>query len=133
MAKLTYEDKKEIIRLYHEKHYGCTTICRMMDVNKRVIDDLIRRYGIHGETALIETALIKHKNRKFNADLKLEIITRSINGEPKSSLAAEYKITRAQIINWLKKYEESGCNGLIDKSKGRTKTMKKEKKTIDPK
>ena len=90
MAKLTYEDKKDIIRLYHKEHYGCTTICRMMNVNKRVIDDLIRRYDIHGEDALI-----KYKNRKFTADLKLEIITRSMNNEPKNSLATEYNITRA--------------------------------------
>ena len=127
MAKLTYEDKKEIVRLYHEEQYGSTTIGRMMNISRNVVQDFIRKYDIHGDEVLV-----KHKNRKFTAHLKLEIITRSINGESKHSLAAEYNITRAQIISWLKKYEKFGYNGLIDKPKGRPPTMKKEKKVIDP-
>ena len=41
-------------------------------------------------------------------------------------------IQEAQIISWLKNYEEFGYNGLIDKPKGRPSDMKKEKKVIDP-
>ena len=59
-------------------------------------------------------------------------MTRALNGESKKSLGIEYMIQEAQIINWLKKYEEFGYNGLIDKPKGRPPTMKKQKKVIDP-
>ena len=79
-----------------------------------------------------EDSLIKKSNRKFPADLKLEIINRAMAGESKFSLGIEYKINEAQINNWLKKYEENGYKSLVDKPKGRPPAMKKEKKLIDP-
>ena len=79
-----------------------------------------------------EESLIKHKNKVFSPDLKLEIITRAMNGESKISLGVEYLIQESNIISWLKKYEENGYNGLIDKPKGRPPAMKKEKKPINP-
>ena len=127
MAKLSYEDKKEIVRLYNEEHYGYRSISKKFDVTHSTIKRIIRRYLLHGESSLS-----KEKNRKFTPEIKLEIITRAMNGESKTSLGIEYMIQEAQIISWLKKYEEFGYNGLIDKPKGRPKTMKKEKKTIDP-
>ena len=127
MAKLSYEDKKEIVRLYNEEHYGYPTIARKFNVTVSTIGRIVRRYNMHGEDTLI-----KNSNRKFTADLKLEIITRAMNGESKVSLGIEYLIQEAYIISWLKKYKENGYNGLIDKSKGRPPTMKKEKKPIDP-
>ena len=127
MAKLSYEDKKEIIRLYNEEHYGYRKIAKKYNVHKTIIERIIRKHHLHGESSLI-----KQKNRKFTADLKLEIITRSLNGESKTNLAIEYMIEKSCIQSWLKKYEEFGYNGLIDKPKGRPPNMKKEKKVIDP-
>ena len=127
MAKFTYEDKKEIIKLYDEEHYGYPTIAKKYNVKETTILRIIRRYKLHGESSLI-----KQKNRKFPADLKFEIISRAMNGESKMSLGIEYMIQEVQILNWLKKFEEFGYNGLIDKPKGSPPTMKKEKKVIDP-
>ena len=127
MAKFTYEDKKEIIRLYDEGHYGCTTIAKKYNVRVTTISRIVRRYKLHGELSLI-----KQKKRRFPADLKFEIISKAMNGESKTSLGIKYMIQEAQIISWLKNYEEFGYNGLIDKTKGTSATMKKEKKAIDP-
>jgi Transposase and inactivated derivatives len=128
MAKLTYEDKKEIIRLYDEEHLGYILIARKMKVTDKVVEKIIRKFHMHGEDALK-----KKKNRDFSADLKLEIIKRVLNGESKSSVAIEYNIEPSQIRLWLKKYNENGYNGLINKpKKGRPPTMNKEKKVIDP-
>lgn len=127
MAKLSYEDKKEIIRLYNEEHYGYVTISKKYNVNDTTILKIVRRYLIHGESSLV-----KKKNRKFTPEMKLEIIKRSLNGESKTGLSAEYQINDTQINSWLKKYEKFGYNGLIDKPKGRPPNMKKEKKAIDP-
>ena len=127
MAKLSYEDKKEIVRLYDEEHYGYKSIGKKYNVSKHTILKIVRKYHLHGESFLL-----KQKNRKFTSDLKLEIINRALNGESKTSLEIEYKVTDVQINNWLKKYNEFGYNGLIDKPKGRPPDMKKEKKTIDP-
>ena len=127
MAKLSYEEKKEIIRLYIDEHHGYRYIANLFEVADATIKRIVRKYNMHGEDSLT-----KKSNRKYSADLKLEIITRAMNGESKWSLGVEYKIGESQIINWLKKYEEFGYNGLIDKPKGRSPAMKKEKKTIDP-
>ena len=127
MAKFSYENKKEIIRLYNEEHYGCKTIAKKYNVNYTTILRIVRKYLLHGEASLK-----KCKNRKFTAEIKLEVIHRAMNGESKKSLGIEYMIQEAQIISWLKNYEEFGYNGLIDKPKGRPPNMKKEKKVIDP-
>ena len=127
MAKLSYEDKKEIVRLYNDEHYGYLAIANIFNVKHITIVKIVRKYNMHGEESLI-----KHKNRVFSPDLKLEIITRAMNGESKKSLCVEYLIQESNIISWLKKYEENGYNGLIDKPKGRPPAMKKEKKPIDP-
>ena len=126
MAKLTYEDKKEIVRLYNEEHYGYGEISKKYNVAKPTILLIVRKYNMHGESSLI-----KQKNRKYSPNIKLEVINRVFNGESKTSLSIEYKITKTQILNWLKKYNEFGYNGLIDKPKGRPPSMKKEKKIID--
>ena len=121
MTKLTYEDKKEIIRLYDKEHYGYHTIAKIYNVNKSTIGQIIRKHHLHGESVLN-----KQKNNTYSPNIKLEVINRALNGESKKSLAVEYNITSSQIISWLKKYEEFGYNGLIDKPKGRPPDMKKE-------
>ena len=127
MTKLTYEDKKEIVRLYDEEHYGYRKIAKKYKVAKPTIERIVCKYHVHGESSLV-----KQKNRVFTTDLKLEVISRALNGESKRCLSFEYMIQEAQIISWLKNYEEFGYNGLIDKPKGRPPDMKKEKKVIDP-
>ena len=127
MAKLSYEDKKEIIRLYNECHLGYGTIAYKFNVCDSTIKYFVSKYNMHGESILI-----KKKNKKLSQETKLEILNRLINGESKNTLIIEYNITATQIVNWLKKYVEIGYNGLIDKPRGRPKTMKKEKKIIDP-
>ena len=126
MAKLTYEDKKEIIRLHLEEHIGYIELARRFNVSKKVTQMLVEKYKVHGEEVLI-----KQGKRKFSAEKKLEIITRVINGESKNSLAIEYNIQRSNISSWLKKYEELGYDGLKEKSKGRPQSMKKKEKQID--
>ena len=126
MAKLTYEDKKEIIRLNLEEHIGYIEIARRFNISKKVSQMLIEKYKVHGEQVLI-----KQNKRKFSPEKKLEIITRVINGESKNSLAIEYNIQRSNIRLWLKKYQELGYDGLKEKSKGRPQSMKKKEKPID--
>lgn len=127
MAKLTYEDKKEIIRLYYKEHHGPRYIALLFNVNKSSVVNVINKYRIHGENILQ-----KQKNKHHTPDEKLMIINRCMNGESKRSLAAEFNISVANIYQWQKNYEKFGYNGLINKSKGRPPAMKKEKKPIDP-
>ena len=96
MAKLTYEDKKEMIRLHLEEHIGYIEIARRFNVSKKVSQMLIEKYKVHGEQVLI-----KQNKRKFSPEKKLEIITRVINGESKNSLAIEYNIEKLLKVDWF--------------------------------
>ena len=53
MAKFTYEDKKEIIRLYNEEHFGYSSIAKMYNVNDSTILRIVRKYHLHGESSLL--------------------------------------------------------------------------------
>lgn len=46
MAKLTYEDKKEIIRLYDKEHHGPRYIAELFNVNKSSVVNVINKYWI---------------------------------------------------------------------------------------
>jgi len=127
LAKLTYEDKKEIIRLFEQDDRSAGYIARKFNVDKSSVQCIINKYRIHGEDILM-----KQKYKHYSPDEKLAVINRCLNGESKKSLAAELNISTGNIYQWVKKYEEFGYNGLIDKPKGRPPTMKKEKKIIDP-
>ena len=127
MSKLSYEDKKEIIRLYDEEHLGYTAIATSYHINKHTVLKIVRKYHLHGEDSLF-----KKKNRSFPPDVKLEIIQRVMNGESKISIAIEYNIQDTMITNWLQKYQLLGYDGLKDKPKGSPPSMKKEIKPIDP-
>lgn len=126
MAKLSYEDKKEIIRLYDEEHLGYKSIAFKYSVHPTIIERIIKKFHKHGEKSLIK------KYKKLTKEIKLEVISRVLNGESKNSIAIEYEITTLQISNWIKNYEENSYNGLVDKPKGRPPAMKREKKQIDP-
>lgn len=53
MAKLSYEDKKEIIRLYNDEHHGYKYIYHLFKVNKSIIERIVRKYSMNSEDSLI--------------------------------------------------------------------------------
>lgn len=129
--KLTLEDKIKIIEL-RKQGIGYCKISKQFNIAYSRIRILWKTYEKHG----IEG--IKHppNNRKYSAELKIEIIRRVFDGESKSSLAAEYNLPGAgTIFSWMKKYEELGYNGLEGKQgrpRGRPKIMTKEEKKNTP-
>ena len=129
--RLTIEDKKRIIEL-KKQGIGHETIAKRFKVAKKRIQTIWYAYELHGLEG------IKHppKNKKYSADLKLEIINRVFQGESKTRLAAEYNLPGAgTIVLWMKKYEELGYNGLEGKQgipRGRPKIMTKKEKKNTP-
>ena len=121
MAKLTTEDKKEIVMLRLEEGISLKELSIRFGIRQDNIKKLVNKYKIHGEK------IFEKSHKTLTPEIKLEIISRCINGESKNSLAIEYLITEAQIIEWLKRYEENGYNGLRNKPKGRPSAMRKKK------
>ena len=77
--KLTLEDKIKIIEL-RKQGIGYGIIAKQFNVADNVICKIWYKYELHG----IEG--IKHppKNKKYSAELKLEIINRVLQGETKT-------------------------------------------------
>ena len=125
MAKLTTTDKTKIITLYKEG-YGYRAIAKKVNIsNFDNIRIIIKQYELFGEEALI----VRHRDKKYSPEYKMDIIKRVLNGESISSVAFENMLSPGQLSNWIKKYKELGYNGL-SKPKGRSKIMKpKTKKT----
>ena len=129
--KLTLEDKIKIIEL-REQGMGYSAIAKQFKVKYSLIQKIWYAYELHGLEG------IKHppKNRKYSAELKLEIIKRVYKGETKTRLAAEYNLPgTGTIVSWMKKYEELGYNGLEGKQgrpRGRPNIMTKEEKKNTP-
>ena len=121
MGKISYDTKKEVIRLYFDKHLGTRKISKQLNIGSTSVERIINLYKQHGESSLIKT-----KQNKLSETTKLEIINRVKNGESKTSLAYEYDIPHASINYWLKKYNEDGYNIHSDKPKGRPSMKKSE-------
>lgn len=64
MAKLTYMDKKEIIRLYDDERYGYSRIASLFHVSPSLIERIVRNYHLHGESVLK-----KQKNKTFPLEI----------------------------------------------------------------
>ena len=124
--KLSEEDKREIIRLNREEGVSQMSLTKMYNVNLRRITDLLARYDLHGEEALI-----KGPYRTFPPEFKLEIVKQYLEGESVNSLAITNNIQRSMVDSWVRRYEKDGYNGLIDKKKGRPPKMKKDKDKIN--
>ncbi len=125
MAKLSIDDKREIIKL-HERGETISKICRQYNVNDHTVYLLLRKYSIHGDK------VFEKSYHSYPADYKLQIVNRLIAGETVTSLACEYNLEMSVVSSWLERYRKNGYNGLIDKAKGRPTTMKnKTQKTYD--
>ena len=62
MVTLTYEDKKEVIRLYDEEHVRYESISRKIMISTKVVERIIRRFYMYGEEALKMKAKRKFLN-----------------------------------------------------------------------
>jgi len=96
------------------------------DINKAKNRYLVRLIDKHGEDILR-----KNRNRYYSSELKLEIINKVlIDKQSILSTAIEHGLSSSGISdNWLKSYKENGYN-IVEKSRGRPSSMKKEIKPI---
>lgn len=124
--KLKEKDLKEIARLIDEG-WTAGKLSDKYNMGKTNMNSLVRRYKMHGIVGILHT-----KSRSFTIEEKIAIINRYYAGESKASLAVEINSGEAMIIQWIKKYEQMGYNGLIDnRGKPGVSKMKRPKKNKD--
>lgn len=127
MSKLTNDQRQEI---YRKRKQGMTIsgLAKLYKVNKHTIKYLIRLLDRHGEDVLR-----KRKNRYYSPELKLEIINKvSMEHRSINETAIEYGLLNTGILcNWIKSYKENGYT-IVEKKRGRSPTMSKKVKPVDP-
>ena len=66
------------------------------------------------------------KSKSYTKEFKLEIVKLSLSGVSFTQLSMQYQITDSMIINWVKKYQELGEDGLISQrgQKGVSNSLK---------
>ena len=107
--RLTKDDLFKIAKLIDEgKSY--LEIAFIFRVNKTSMNNLVRRYKMHG----VEAITCKGHWRNFTPEFKEEIVKKYYSGNSISSLAVECNVVNSIIISWIKKYEQFGYNGLVD-------------------
>lgn len=106
--KLKDDDLKEIAKLIDDG-WSYRKLAVKFRLGKSSMYSIVSRYRIHGIDGIL------HKgSRTFTIEEKIAIINRYYAGESKSSLAIEINARDSLIIQWVKKYEQMGYNGLID-------------------
>lgn len=66
--------------------------------------------------------MVKDTGRKTNYEERIEIVEHCIaNDNNYAATAKEYKVSYGQVYMWVRKYRESGAEGLLDR-RGRRKT-----------
>lgn len=127
MAKITREEKLEI---YQKRKTGYTisSLSKEYNIRKDNLCYLIKLIDTHGENVLRNG-----KNNYYSPELKQEIINKVlIEHQSIKSTAIEYGLTSSgMLVNWINSYKENGYN-IVEKTRGRPSTMKKEMKPIDP-
>lgn len=100
---------------------------RELAISKVVLHTWINHYYEGGTEQLL------HKNRKYNAEFKKEVIEyKWEHGLSLTQTIARFKIPNSGILSrWEKKYLEEGFSGLLPNKKGRPSEMPK-KKEINP-
>lgn len=108
--KLKKDDLIKIGKMIEENN-SASKIAIYFGLNKATVKSLIQRYRKHGVKGLFH----KEESYSFTPEYKLEIINRYFSGESQRSLAVELNVNNSLIYSWIKKYEQFGYNGLIDK------------------
>jgi len=126
MSKLTNEQRIEI---YKQKLKGITTktIALNFNINISRVKYIFRLIEKHGYDILRN-----NKNKYYSKEFKVQTINKIlINKESLTSVAIDIGLSSEGILsNWVKNYREN-CYNIIEKVKGRKKSMVKKIKKND--
>ena len=102
------------------------TICKKYGIRSRTqLQDWIMKYNGNEKLKTSGTGgkQIMTKGRKTTYKERIEIVEYCIAHQNNYTEAADvFKVSYQQIYTWIKKYETSGVNGLLD-NRGRTKPL----------
>ena len=125
MAKYSYELKKKIV----EEYLSGKTSYRVLEDKYQIGYSQIRRWVNNYKQFGVEGLIRSRNQRAYSVEFKLEAITRYETSECSyQQLALELGLTNpSMIVNWRRKYQEEGIEGLRSHKRGRPVTKKNDR------
>ena len=113
--RYSYEFKRKCVELYRSGQWpetpeGCKQ-ARFRDT----VRNWVRLEDANGPEVLKH----KRKNKVWTPEERLELVIQVMSGKSICSVAVENGIAHGMLQQWVRKYKNSGYNGLIEKKKGR--------------
>ena len=124
--RYSYEFKVKCVEMgeYPDTPNGITT---------RKFRDTIRKWKRMIDSLGIGVLQHKTKNKKWDPEEKLVLVSKILAGYSYNSVALENGINYRILYNWVQKYKEKGYNGLVDEKKGRPRKVLIMKENSSPK
>jgi transposase-like protein len=125
--RYSMELKTAAIEAYLHSEGSLVTICKRYRIrSKKQLQDWITLYNGHKELRAIGgqgREIYMTKGRSTTLEERIEIVSYCIaNGKDYGSTIEKYGVSYQQLYSWVRKYEEIGLNGLIDK-RGKRKPL----------
>ena len=113
--RYSYEFKRKCVEMYYQGRYPDTPEGVKQGNFHSKIRQWVRIEEANGPDAL------RHEghNKIWTPKAKLELVSKVIAGESNKSVAFNAGISDGMLYQWVRKYEDFGYNGLINKKKGR--------------
>ena len=127
--RYSYEFKVKCVEMYERGEYPDTP----NGITTRKFRDTIRKWKRMVDSLGVGVLQHKTKNKKWNPEEKLVLVSKILVGYSYNSVALENGINYRILYNWVQKYKEKGYNGLVDEKKGRPRKVPIMKENRSPK
>lgn len=123
MSKYDIKLKIKVIKEYEKNNISQSELSKKYKIPQTTISNWINWYFDNG----IKCVSKKVKNKSYTSNFKLFVLQyKKTNNLTFRETAVKFDITNDSIIvNWQRKYDEYGLDGLNSKTKGRKPKMKK--------
>ena len=127
--RYSYESKVKCVEMYERGEYPDTP----NGITTRKFRDTIRKWKRMVDSLGGGALQHKTKNKKWDPEEKLVLVSKILVGYSYNSVALENRINYRILYNWVQKYKEKGYNGLVDEKKGRPRKVPIMKENSSPK
>ena len=127
--RYSYEFKVKCVEMYERGEYPDTP----NGITTRKFRDTIRKWKRMVDSLGVGALQHKTKNKKWDPEEKLVLVSKILVGYSYNSVALENRINYRILYNWVQKYKEKGYNGLVDEKKGRPRKVPIMKENSSPK
>ena len=129
IMRYSFEFKVKCVEMYEREEYPDTP----NGITTRKFRDTIRKWKRMVDSLGVGALRPKSKNKKWNSEEKLVLVSKILAGYSYNSVALENGINYRTLYKWVQKYKEKGYNGLVDEKKERPRKVPIMKENSSPK